>query len=120
MPGIFRRTRPGYDKTAEEENALMEIEAQNTPRISVIEVTFEDGTSDTIQFMPDEKPSHSLYGWTRRRIGKKTRSDAFTMRAIAAYLYQAAIRGESIEQCRLDIDSELGKAYQKCRKLKST
>jgi len=51
------------------ENRNMELSP--APRISVIEVTFEDGSSDTIQFMPDEKPSHSLYGWTRRRNGKK-------------------------------------------------
>ena len=98
----------------------MEIEAQNIHRISVIEVTFEDGSSDTIELIPDEKPSHSLYGWTRRSNGKKVRSGAYTMRAIAAYLYEAAIRGEFIESVRLDLDSELGKAYQKCRKVKST
>ena len=39
-----------------EEYALMEIEAQNIHRISVIEVTFEDGSSDTIELIPDEKP----------------------------------------------------------------
>lgn len=86
------------------------------PRISVIEVTLEDSSSDTIQFVPDKPPSHSLYEWTRRRNGKKTACGAYTMIGIASYLYQAAIRGESIERRRLDVDSELGKAYQKCVK----
>jgi hypothetical protein len=86
-----------------------------TPRISAIEVTFEDGSSDTIQFIPDEKPSNSLYGWTRRRNGEKTTSGAYTMRSIAAYLYEEAMRGESLARGSLeDLDSELGKAYQKC------
>jgi len=92
------------------------MELSPPPRICVIEVTFEDGSSDTIQFVPDKLPSHSLYEWTRRRNGKKTACGAYTMIGIAAYLYQAAIRGESIEQRRHDIDLELGKAYRGCCK----
>ena len=91
------------------------------PRISVIEVTFEDGSSDTIQFVPDKPPSHSLYGWTRRRNGKKTTSGAYTMRAIATYLFEEAMRGESLARGRLEtLDSELGKAYQKCLRKKTS
>jgi len=89
------------------------------PRISVIEVTFEDGSSDTIQLYP-QQDDFSLYGWTRRRIGKKLYRSAYTMTAIAAYLYETAFRGEASERNRFDdYVVKLEKAYRECGKART-
>lgn len=86
-------------------------------RVSVIEITFDDGSSDTIQLFPSDGKSLELFGWTRRREGRKKNSGAYTMGAIATYLFETAISGDCIDFDRPDsLGIELGKAYERCRK----
>jgi hypothetical protein len=93
----------------------------STSRVSVIEITFEDGSSDTIQLYPKDGESIAIFGWTRRRKGRKKNSGAYTMPEIATYLYETAYRGESVEHGRFDrLDIELQKAYERCRDSKES
>jgi hypothetical protein len=75
-------------------------------------VTFDDGSSDTIQFSSAHDDRYPLYGWTIRRNGRKKYSGLFTMITMASYLYQLAYRGENVDD-RFDLDGPLQKAYQK-------
>ena len=88
----------------------------STPRVSVIEITFDDGSSDTIQLFPSDGESMKLFGWTRRRNERKKNSGAYTAAAIATYLYETAHRGECIEfGCFDRLGVELQRAYERCR-----
>ena len=86
------------------------------PRVSVIEITFDDGSSDTIQLFPNDGESLELFGWTRRRDGRTKNSGAYTLDAIATYLYETAVTGDRIDFDNLDgLGVELQKAYELCR-----
>ena len=87
------------------------------PRVSVIEITFDDGSSDTIQLFPSDTESLELFGWTRRRDERTKNAGAYTTSAIATYLYETAISGHCIDFDRLDkLGVELYKTYERCRK----
>jgi hypothetical protein len=74
------------------------------PRVSVIEVTFEDGSADSIQFFPAGNGNGiRLCDWTRKRKGRNRKTGAYTKTAIAAYLYELSCRGECFDYNRFDL-----------------
>ena len=93
--------------------------AMETPRLSVIEVTFDDGSSsDTIQFHPgDAVGGMDLCSWIKRRDGRKTTTGLHTTGAVAVYLFETAISGKHIDNESHDflLGVELMKVYARCR-----
>lgn len=88
----------------------------SNPRVSVIEITFEDGSSDTIQLLSSGCEGVEFYDWTCRHGGRKKNSGAYTAVAIATYLYATAITGECINFAWLTrMTVALGEAYARCR-----
>ena len=89
----------------------------SNPHVNSIEITFEDGSSDCIQFfLTGEGDNRQLCDWTRRRNGQRKKGGAYTAVAIATYLYELAYRGERMDSNRMDSPGvALQKAYEAYR-----